>query len=140
MRIVSALELPEDIADRVYEMEKTCFSDPWSALSFRKEREAERLYLAMEDDTLLGYIVYWRIIDECEIANIAVDPDRRGEGIGGALLGHALACGADKFFLEVRESNEAAKALYFKYGFTPYGKRKNYYRDPTEDAILLSKC
>ena len=140
MRIVSAIELPEDIADRVYDIERVCFSDAWSALSFRKEREAGRLFAAMEEETLLGYIVYWRIEDECEIANVAVDPGRRGEGIGSALLTHALGCGADKFFLEVRESNEAAKALYFKHGFTPYGVRKNYYRNPTENAILLHKC
>lgn len=140
MRIVSASEVSEGVIDGVFDIEQKCFGDPWSHSSFEWEREAGRLFLAMDEDTLLGYIVYWRIIDECEIANIAVDPTRRGEGIGGALLSHALACGADKFFLEVRESNEAAKALYFKYGFTPYGKRRNYYRNPTEDAILLSKC
>ena len=140
MRIVSAGELPEEICDRVHEIERVCFSDAWSANSFRHEREAGRLHLAMEEDTLLGYIVFWRIEDECEIANIATHPERRGEGIGSMLLSHALECGADKFYLEVRESNEAAKALYFKHGFTTYGKRKNYYRNPTEDALLLSKC
>ncbi len=140
MRIVSAKELSPDILDEVYALERVCFSDAWSHAAFAAEREAGRLYLALDGDALLGYIVYWRIEDECEIANIAVDPDKRGLGCGSALLAHALECGADHFYLEVRAGNEAAKALYFKHGFTPYGVRKNYYRNPTEDAILLHKC
>lgn len=140
MRIVSAKELSPDILTEVYALEKVSFSDAWSHAAFIAEREAGRLYLALDGEALVGYIVYWRIEDECEIANIAVDPKRRGEGVGSALLTHALECGAQNFYLEVRAGNEAAKALYFKNGFTPYGVRKNYYRNPTEDAILLRKC
>ncbi|MBQ8696335.1 MAG: GNAT family N-acetyltransferase, partial [Clostridia bacterium] len=93
MRIISASELPEEIADRVYEIERVCFSDAWSARSFRGEREVGRLFVAMEEDVLLGYIVFWRIEDECEIANIATHPDHRGRGVGSALLARALECG-----------------------------------------------
>lgn len=139
MRCLSARELPEDILAEVVRIERESFSDPWSAVAFTAERAAGRLWCAMDGDTLCGYIVFWTIEDECEIANIAVDARYRRRGVGGALLECALAGGGSRFFLEVRESNTAARALYEKYGFTPYAVRKNYYKNPTENALLMCR-
>lgn len=135
---------PADITDTkiladVAELKKKCFGDAWSAASINAEAEAGRLWVAVDGEELAGYIVFWTIGSECEIANIAVAPEYRRRGIAGRLLNCAYSGGAKTFYLEVRESNWAARALYDTHGFTPYARRRNYYKNPTEDAILLSK-
>ena len=129
----------EQYISAVAELEKRCFGDAWSEDSIRAEAEAGRLWLAMDGECLAGYIVFWQIADECEIANLAVAPEYRRKGIAGQLLARAYACGAHRFFLEVRESNWIARALYDTHGFTPYARRRAYYKKPLEDAILLCK-
>lgn len=98
---------------------------------------------AGEGDALLGYVWARFVLDEGEIGNIAVAPERRRCGVGAALLGALFAeserRGAAVLRLEVRGSNLAARRLYEKNGFETVGKRKNYYEKPTEDAILMSK-
>ena len=98
---------------------------------------------AGERDALLGYVWARFVLDEGEIGNIAVAPERRRCGVGAALLGALFAeserRGAAVLRLEVRESNLAARRLYEKNGFEIVGKRKNYYEKPAEDAILMSK-
>ena len=88
-----------------------------------------------------GYVVTWLVADEAELANLAVAPDRRRQGIGRYLLDaamvEAVAGGAASLYLEVRESNVAARALYGARGFVAVGRRPSYYRNPAEDALLL---
>ncbi len=130
---------PQHLSE-IVRIERACFSDAWSAQGLSAEIEAGRMWCAITDgDAVAGYIVAWNIAGECEIANLAVDPTRRRQGIGRALLAHILAWDAQRFFLEVRVGNTAARALYAASGFVEYGVRKNYYRSPTEDALLLYK-
>jgi ribosomal-protein-alanine N-acetyltransferase len=132
-----------DIA-RIVEIERDSFSDPWSAAAFRAALAEERmLFLVAEEETgtLVGYVVAWSTIDEAELANLAVARSARGEGIGKALVDAALRFGEERgcscMYLEVRESNQAARAVYAARGFEQVGRRKRYYRDPIEDALVL---
>lgn len=92
--------------------------------------------------TIVGFVGYWYIVDEAHISTIAVHPDYRGRGIGErllvAMLEHARSLGATLATLEVRIGNVAAQNLYHKYGFEEVGRRKNYYRDNLEDALLMT--
>jgi ribosomal-protein-alanine N-acetyltransferase len=91
---------------------------------------------------IVGYGGFWFIIDEAHISTIAVHPDWRGQGVGEnlfvAMLEQALDLGAQSVTLEVRVSNAAAQALYHKYEFEQTGRRKRYYRDNGEDALLMT--
>ena len=94
-------------------------------------------------DAVLGYILVWFAADEAELANIAVAPSVRGRGIGGGMLDVALGAAQDRgtarMFLEVRDSNLAARALYGSRGFEQVGRRKQYYRNPVEDGLVLRR-
>jgi ribosomal-protein-alanine acetyltransferase len=94
-------------------------------------------------ETLLGFLVARRVVSEWELENIAVAPEVRRKGCGqrllDALLSHAAETNGDSVFLEVRESNAAARALYHRAGFRQAGQRKSYYTNPTEDAILYAR-
>ena len=107
------------------------------------ETDGGVILAAGEGDALLGYVWARFVLDEGEIGNIAVAPERRRCGVGAALLGALFAeserRGAAVLRLEVRGSNLAARRLYEKNGFETVGKRKNYYEKPAEDAILMSK-
>ncbi len=126
-------------------LERRCFTDPWSARSIAGELENPlSLWLtAMEDGAVAGYIGSQAVLDAADVMNLAVDPARRGRGIGRALLGvleaRLRAAGVTSLTLEVRPSNEAALALYAACGFTQAGHRPNYYRNPREDAWILRK-
>lgn len=95
----------------------------------------------MDPPKILGFAAVHRIIDEAELHNMAVDPGHREQGVGRALLQLArerlLANGAKRVFLEVRRSNAAALALYYSAGFAIHSLRKDYYREPAEDALVL---
>ena len=97
----------------------------------------------MQLQKIIAYSVVFVAGDEGDLANIAVLPSCRGLGIGGALLDEILEIsrndGAFRTFLEVRESNEAAIGLYSSRGFFEIGKRRRYYKNPTEDAVLMMK-
>jgi [ribosomal protein S18]-alanine N-acetyltransferase len=134
--------------DAVVMIERVSFSDPpWSRRSFASLLDDPRVRFTVAcapsagGDTVLGYVVIWLVADEAELANLAVAPERRREGIGRYLLdaamAEALAGGAKSLYLEVRESNVAARALYGGRGFLAVGRRTAYYRNPTEDALLL---
>jgi [ribosomal protein S18]-alanine N-acetyltransferase len=100
-------------------------------------------FVCARDDSerVLGYVVAWFVAGEGEISNIAVNPDGWGRGVGRSLLNAALEEGrrrrAGAVYLEVRESNQRARALYESTGFEEVGRRKGYYRRPVEDAIML---
>ena len=96
----------------------------------------------MEPPKVLGFAAFYRIIDEAELRNIAVDPEHQRQGVGRALLGEAskrlMEAGAKRILLEVRPSNKAALGLYYSAGFGLRSLRKDYYRDPQEDALVLA--
>ena len=131
--------------DQVVAIDQLSFSLPWPARSFRFEltdNPASRCWVMELDGRVVGMLVAWLIVDEIHIATIATHPDFRGRGIGRNLLSHALRSAMDegvvKSFLEVRESNEVARKMYRSFGFMEDGRRKEYYKDNGEDAILMS--
>ncbi len=122
--------------------EAACFSDPWPIEAFQSEMRDPYFYLlAFEGEELVGYVGGMSLYETCDLNNIAVLPRHRRRGIAARLLeafmAEARARGAEQMLLEVRESNLPAIGLYERYGFKPYGKRKNYYRNPAEDAVLM---
>ncbi|MBE6924149.1 MAG: ribosomal-protein-alanine N-acetyltransferase [Ruminococcaceae bacterium] len=130
---------------QVAALEALCFADPWSEKSITSELENPlSLWLvALEGDVVTGYIGSQTVLDESDMMNVAVHPDFRRRGIAEALV-MALSDrlkekGSVKLTLEVRASNEPAKALYEKLGFVQVGRRRNYYRNPKEDALILQK-
>lgn len=134
-----------DDLEQVIAIDQVSFSLPWPARSFRFEltdNPASRCWVADLDGKVIAMLVGWLIVDEFHVATIATHPDFRGRGIGRDLLLRALhlakAEGARKSFLEVREGNEVARAMYRKFGFVEEGRRKEYYKDNGEDAILMS--
>ena len=134
---------PEHIK-RVVEIAKASFPDPWSEESFLSELTADgAFYVAENSGSLDGYIIIRNLGEEYEILDVAVDPAARREGIGEAMLATAVNFAFEgwgkKVWLEVRESNEAALGLYKKYKFKEVGRRKGYYSNPAEDAILMER-
>ena len=134
----------EDIP-AIVELDQKSFSLPWPERSFRFEvtnNPASRCWVAELDGKIVGMIVVWLIVDEAHVATLATYPDFRRQGIGKRLLSHALRNlieeGARSSFLEVRESNVAAQELYRKFGYEETGRRRRYYKDNDEDAILMN--
>lgn len=124
-------------------IERRCFSDPWSEAAFREALGSEWTFglVAGTARGPVGYLIGREAGGSGEILNLAVAPEARRRGIGGALLEEGLAefrqRGASEVFLEVRESNLSAQALYLARGFRPVGQRAAYYRNPREDALVL---
>lgn len=132
----------EDV-ERVAHLERVCFSESWSENLLRSGLD-NRLdsYLVYEEaGTVFGYCVLRILADEGEIQRIAVDPAFRRRGAGRKLMEAMAALGRMKgvreVALEVRESNEGARKLYESYGFKQEAVRKEYYHNPTEDAIIM---
>ena len=126
-------------------LEAVCFNDPWSERSVASELDNQlSLWLvAMEGKRLAGYVGSQTVMGETDMMNIAVDPEFRRRGIAGqlvdALVAELKTRQSHCLTLEVRASNEPARALYEKLGFQQVGLRKNYYRNPKEDALILRK-
>jgi ribosomal-protein-alanine N-acetyltransferase len=139
-RIRSAV--PADAAALVA-IERRAFSDPWSEASFREALASSWSFgLVVETGRgLAGYLIARELAGSGEVLNLAVAPEFRRRGIGGALLEAGVAAlrrrRVDEVFLEVRESNISAQALYVGHGFRPVGQRAAYYRNPREDALVL---
>ena len=128
----------------VAELEKLCFADPWSEKSIASElNNPLALWLvAVEDGSLCGYIGSQSVMGESDMMNVAVHPDHRRKGVGEMLvlaLCEALSKENASLALEVRASNAPAISLYEKLGFAQVGMRRNYYRNPKEDALILRK-
>jgi len=134
---------PENV-EAVAALEKECFSSPWSLDSMVKElsNPIAVYYTAFENGLLAGYIGMHYIIDEGYINNVAVRESHRRRGVATLLLKTLLDCGREKnlcaLTLEARASNQAAIALYKRFGFRQAGLRKAYYTLPTEDALLMT--
>ncbi len=129
---------------QMHVIETLCFALPWSMDSLLQEMNDNPFawYLgAFDGKTLAGYVGIWKIMDEAHMTNLAVHPQYQRRGIARELLKHvkryALKTGADSMTLEVRESNIAAQNLYTSMGFTAVGKRRRYYSDNNEDALIM---
>jgi [ribosomal protein S18]-alanine N-acetyltransferase len=139
-RIRSAV--PADAASLV-EIERRCFSDPWSETSFREALDSPWTFglVAHRGNGVAGYLIGREVAGTGEVLNLAVAPDYRRHGVARALLRAALGYlrkrRVEEVFLEVRESNQSAQALYLSSGFRPVGQRAAYYRNPKEDALVL---
>ena len=134
----------EDVAE-VAALEAENFSRPWSYDAFLKTLSDENysVIIAKETDALLGYCVLLCTGGEADITNVCTAPAARGKGVATemltALMEVGAARGVKEYFLEVRESNTPARALYTKLGFEEIGLRKNYYEEPKEHAVLMKK-
>ena len=130
---------------QVAQLEKICFSDPWSEKSVASELENKLAFwlVAVEGETVAGYVGSQTVCEETDMMNVAVHPDYRRQGIAEdlivSLLENLKEQGSHSLTLEVRASNVPAIALYEKLGFAEVGRRKNYYRNPKEDALILRK-
>lgn len=131
--------------DDVYIIETECFSYPWSKQSLEEElnNETSLFLVAKEENEVIGYIGMSIVIDEGYIFNVAVREKYRNKGVATALINELVTYGKKNNFsfitLEVRESNLPAISLYSKFGFIKAGERKNYYSNPKENAILMTK-
>ena len=139
------LPMNESHVKQVAELEKICFSDPWSENSVASElNNPLSVWLVAEENGIVcGYVGSQTVLDETDMMNIAVHPDFRRKGIAAALIAELVRLlkerGSRILRLEVRESNAPAISLYETMGFTQLGLRKNYYRNPKENALILGK-
>jgi ribosomal-protein-alanine N-acetyltransferase len=129
----------------VVDLDQKSFSLPWPERSFRFEvtdNPASRCWVAELDGNVVGMIVVWLLVDEAHVATLATHPDFRRQGVAKQMLAHALLQlleeGARSSFLEVRASNVAAQEMYRKFGYADAGRRRRYYKDNDEDAILMN--
>jgi ribosomal-protein-alanine N-acetyltransferase len=138
------LENYEFYLDQILEIENLSFSAPWSRTGFLQEIEnpVAQLWALICDRVLLGYLSFWSVREEMQLLDLAVHPRYRSRGHGSYLLARMidLACsrGISRIWLEVRVSGSSARRLYEKFGFLESGRRKNYYTDPAEDAMVMS--
>lgn len=134
----------EDL-DQVMEIENALFSVPWTKEGFFTFllKDENMFFVVEEKDRILGYCSMQTVLDEGDILNVAVAKDRQREGIGAFLLNSMLmiadARGIHMVHLEVREGNATARRLYQRLGFKEDGLRKNYYSDPVENAVLMTR-
>lgn len=139
-RVRDERDLPAVLA-----LQTSSFSNPWTADALRWELEhspVSRLYVLKDDEgRALAFCACWQLVDELHVNSLAVAPDRRREGLGSELMRAVLAKageeGAKRATLEVRRSNDAARALYERLGFQVEAIRPDYYTNPREDALIL---
>jgi ribosomal-protein-alanine N-acetyltransferase len=131
--------------DGVLEVEAESFTNPWTRDMYSSElknRSVCHILVARNEGCrVAGFCAFWLVVDEMHINNLALRPQFRAQGIGTALLRHALieakGLGARRATLEVRASNDAARRLYGRLGFYVAGTRRDYYTSPVEDALIL---
>lgn len=125
-------------------LERQCFSDPWSVEMLRPELpdDSHEFLLAVDGETLIGYVGLMTVLDEGYLSNVAVASEHRRQGIAEALLKALLMRARARKLafvtLEVRAGNTPAQTLYRKLGFTEVGVRRGYYEHPREDAVLMT--
>lgn len=143
MSEVRIREMRASDLEAVNAIEQCSYSVPWSDVTFRgllRRRDAE-LLVAEQDERVVGYAVFWQVLDQGELGNVAVTPEARRHGVArrllAAMMERATARGVQELFLEVRPSNRGARQLYDSFGFIPVGRRRNYYQEPVEDAVVM---
>ena len=135
----------ESHISQIAELERTCFNDPWSMSSIASElnNQLSLWLVAVEDGKVLGYVGSQTVLGETDMMNIATHPDHRNRGIATGLIMNLIAQleqrGSHSLMLEVRTSNAQAISVYKGLDFKEVGRRKNYYRNPKEDALILRK-
>jgi [ribosomal protein S18]-alanine N-acetyltransferase len=129
----------------VHEIERLSFRTPWPAYAFEQELRGNRLaryVVARAGDLVVGFAGIWLMVDDAHVTTFGVHPDWRRQGIGRQLLLSiselSVAIGARRMTLEVRPSNDAARALYHAFGFEIAGRRPRYYTDDGEDALVMT--
>ena len=142
---ITIQRMTRDDIEEIARLEKLSFSDPWAKENFREElRHRFSVPLVVKSgQTIIGYMCLWHIQDQMEIANFAVSPDFRRRGIGREMMERVLweagERGCRNLILSVREANRPAIRLYSSHGFVETHRRKDYYREPDEDAIVMVK-
>ena len=130
----------------IADLEQICFeNDPWTYSAFEEiaKQDGCKIYAIsdMQLSKIVAYSVFYYALDQGDLANIAVDPEYRRWGLGSKLLAYtvqkATENGVNELFLEVRASNVPAIGLYEKSGFVNIGTRRNYYKHPKEDAVIM---
>jgi ribosomal-protein-alanine N-acetyltransferase len=144
--VLTFVPLAEEHLTAILAIEVEAYPEPWSRGMFYDELRNNRSYFFVALDsagTVTGYAGFWLVLDEAHVTSVAVRSDERGRGAGREILAYLLAraqeAGARMATLEVRESNEAARALYADFGFLDVGRRKGYYPSTNEDAVLMLK-
>lgn len=139
------LEMQIDDVKEVVRIEKDNFTLPYEEKQYLYEIEdnlCAQLYVLKEEDVIVGYIDFWITFESCQLCKIAVDKNAQGKGYGKQLMEFMFDKVKDEcetIFLEVRESNQRARAFYEGFDFWEINVRKNYYSDPSEDGIIMGK-
>ena len=140
LRDMSAADLAAVVA-----IEYESYSVPWSESTFRgllRRRDAEMVVAVVGND-VIGYAAFWCVVDQGELGNVAVASRWRGRGLGARLIEEVIRRAARRgiveVFLEVRPTNTVARRLYERFGFVAVGRRRNYYQQPVEDALVLRR-
>ena len=139
------IEAHSEHLDDVLNLEKLCFSTPWTEGQLLSEIESEYgcIFIKYDGEVPVGYSIYHMAGDQAELYRIATAPDKRGQGTADELMKTGIMWAkeqnAESIFLEVRVSNAPAIALYKKYGFQEVGLRPNFYSAPREDAIIMTR-
>ena len=135
--------LSPEVADAIAALAARSHQDAWSPQSYHSTGDHILCVVAENGPTLVGFALLSLVAGECEVLELVVDEAVRRQGIGARLLDTAQKIAADRgastFYLEVRASNEGARALYKKAGFAEIGRRSGYYRSPCEDAVLMKR-
>lgn len=138
-------EMTSEHVSAVYDIEQSSFTHPWQLNNFFEEISNQNsfCFVALEDDTVAGYVVVSIVLDECNLLDIAVDKSYRRKGVAKALFKKICDIAKEKDLsfvtLEVRSSNESAMLFYQSEGFDKVAVRKNYYSKPNEDAVIMTK-
>lgn len=143
--MIEYVNMSKDHVAQIAELEKACFSMPWSERSINSEltNPLSLWIVAVDNDEVVGYVGSQSVLGEADMLNLAVKPQYRRQGIGEkmvhVLIEHLKAAQNHSITLEVRASNKSAIALYTKLGFLQVGCRPRYYSNPKEDALILRK-
>ncbi|MBO5929237.1 MAG: ribosomal protein S18-alanine N-acetyltransferase [Clostridia bacterium] len=139
---ITVVPMTDEHIPALARLEALCFADPWSESALHEELDnpCSHFLTALVDNKVVGYLGCHHIADEGFIANIAVSPAMRRQGVARALVSSAIENGSSlsRLTLEVRQSNAAAIALYQSFGFVGEGARPRFYSHPTEDALIYS--
>ncbi|MBQ3562561.1 MAG: ribosomal protein S18-alanine N-acetyltransferase [Clostridia bacterium] len=130
-------------AQFIAEIERSCFSTPWTVEQIISSEDTTAFFLAKDGEKVIGYGGMYTVLDEGYVTNIGVLPEYRRKGIGSKIVRELINFSIEKSLsfitLEVRVSNVAAIELYKTFEFNEVGRRKNFYRNPTEDAFIMTR-